>query len=283
MKAPGIIVGLLVSAVTVCAQTPQTSVVALLQLARRQVAEADPAGALDSLRRARTLAPNSEEVLSAFAQVALRAQLPLPAIGTLQALTRLCPDEAQYHYLLGVALMQVGDFAPAVESLQAADRIEPDRSLTLLALGLALTNRKLYVEARAVLTRSVAADPEHPEALAALAESEEGVGDLDSAETHARRSLARASGSATAHLVLGLVFLKQQRYAEARGALQDAIAADPSSPKAHYQLALACARLGDESCSQQHLAIYQRLLREIDERVQQLRTQTGVAPRESPR
>jgi tetratricopeptide (TPR) repeat protein len=221
--------------------------------------------------------------LSAFAQVALRAQLPLPAIGTLQALTRMCPGDAQYHYLLGVALMQVGDFSPAVESLQAADRIEPDRPLTLLALGLALTNRKLYAEARAVLVRSVEGDPDHPEALAALAESEEGLDDLDSAEVHARRALAGASRNATAHLVLGLVFLKQQHYAEARDALHEAIAADPSSPKAHYQLGLACARLGDETCSQQHLAIYQRLLREIDERVQQLRTQTGVAPREPRR
>ena len=61
------------------------------------------------------------------------------------------------------------------------------------------------------------------------------------------------------------------------------IAADPGSSKAHYQLSLACARLGDETCSQQHLDTYKRLLREIDERVQQLRTQMGLSSREPRR
>ena len=119
-----------------------SSVRDLLQTARGQMQSGDRSGALESLRRARVLAPNSEEVLSAFAQVALAARLLVPAISTLDALTRMCSTVSQYHYLLGVALMEGGDMAAAIESLQQADRLEPERPLTLIALGRPQNNRK---------------------------------------------------------------------------------------------------------------------------------------------
>ena len=53
------------------ADTSTASVNELLQTARVHVQRGDRAAALDALRRARVLAPNSEEVLSALAQVAL--------------------------------------------------------------------------------------------------------------------------------------------------------------------------------------------------------------------
>src|SRR5918996_204993 len=80
------------------------SVRALMQQARQQSARGDAPGALESLGRAREIAPNSEEVLAAFAQVSLATRTPVPAIVALDALTRICPTVAQYHYLLGVAL-----------------------------------------------------------------------------------------------------------------------------------------------------------------------------------
>ena len=43
--------------------------------------------------------------------------------------------------------------------------------------------------------------------------------------------------------------MKQERYAEARERSMRAVAADPTSAKAHYQLSLAYARLGDEQAS----------------------------------
>src|SRR5438477_1334864 len=92
------------------------SVQSLLQLARIESGNGDARGALASLERALKLAPNSEEVLSAFAQLALRIRLPLRAIAMLDPLTRICPTVAQYQYLFGVALMQIGDMSLAVDS-----------------------------------------------------------------------------------------------------------------------------------------------------------------------
>lgn len=254
------------------------SVTALLQLARLQSGDGDAGGALESLQKARALAPNSEEVLSAVAQLALATRQPVPAAGALDALTRMCPDVAQYQYLFGVALMGAGDAVRATEALQAADRLEPGRPLTLAAIGLALNNRKQFAEARDALTRSLELDPEKPETLSALAEAEASLGDLKGAEQHARRALDAAPGDATAHLVIGMVRLQDSRYEEARDALVKAAAADPQSPKADYQLSLVYARLGDTVSAERSLDSYRRKLAEQNDRVKAMRA--GASPRD---
>lgn len=274
----------LVATATAAAQTPRSdaardrpdSVGALLQLARQQSGRGDTSGALESLGRARTLAPNSEDVLSAIAQVSLAAKAPVPAIVTLEALTRICPSVGQYHYLLGVALMGAGDMPAAVEALGEAEGLEPQRALTLLALGIALNNVKRYGDARTFLLRSLEQEPESVDAVAALAEAEAGVGELDAADAHAQRALAKSSGHVTANLVAGLVLMERLRYSEARDALARAVASDPASSKAHYQLSLAYARLGDDANSQKHVELYQQTLRDLERRMSELRSATGT-------
>jgi tetratricopeptide (TPR) repeat protein len=255
---------------------PEASVKALLQQARGQSGAGHASVALDTLRRARVLAPNSEDVLSAIAQVSLIARAPLPAIDVLEPLTRICPTVAEYRYLLGVALMQAGDLVAAVDALQQAQRLEPDRELTLVALGLALNGRKLYSMAEPHLRRSLELQPANIEAVAALAEAQEGIGNLEEADTLARRVLASSANHATANLVVGLVLMKQQRYADARDALLKTVAADPTSSRAHYQLSLAYARLGDAASSEKHLELYRVKLRELEERVKAVRSRTGL-------
>ncbi len=251
---------------------------ALLELARLQSGEKHSAGALESLRRARLIAPNSEDVLRASAEASLAAHAPLPAIRTLESLTRMCPTVGHYHYLQGIALMQAGDAAAAVEPLREAERLEPDQPLALVALGTALDDRSLYAEAKPYLLRSLDLDPESVEAVATLAEAEEGLGELREAEAHAQRALARASAHATANLVLGMVLMKHERYAEARDALVKAATADPASAKAQYQLSLAYARLNDETSARKHLELYRQKVKETEERVKEVRALTGFSP-----
>jgi len=243
------------------------SVSALMQLARLESEEGDGDGALRALRDARTLAPNSEDVLTAFAEVSLRMQAPVPAILALEALTRLYPDEPRHPYLLGVALMRAGDVVAAIEPLRQANALDPDRALTLVALGLAYNSRKEYSEARPLLRRALDLEPENADTLAALAEAEAGVGDLENAERDARRAMQRAPANATANFVVGVVRMAQQRYAEARDALLAAAVADPASPKVEYQLSLVYARLGDQAASEEHRALYERKLRAIEQAV----------------
>jgi tetratricopeptide (TPR) repeat protein len=240
------------------------SVRALLQLARLQSTEGDVPGALETVRAARRLAPNSEEVLFAYGQVSLAARLPVPAVLALESLARLCPTVAQYHYLLGIALVRAGDMPSASESLERARALDGDRPLTLIALGLVYNQQKRYAEARTGLVRSLELDPDNVEARAALAEAEAGLDDMASAERDATLALARSPQNARANLVIGMVRMTQQRYAEARDALLAAAAADPQSPKADYQLSLVYARLGDQPAADRHLDLYRQKLRAVE-------------------
>jgi tetratricopeptide (TPR) repeat protein len=183
----------------------------------------------------------------------------------------------QYRYLEGMALMEAGDAAAAVEPLKEAERLEANQPLTLIALGRALNSRKLYAEAKPFLLRALSLMPDSVEAGAALAEAEEGLGDLKEAETHARRALARADTNATANLVMGMVRMKQERYAEACDALAKAVTADPASPKAHYQLGLVYARLKDPVRSKKHLELYRQKAKEAEGRVKEVRSLTGFS------
>jgi tetratricopeptide (TPR) repeat protein len=181
-----------------------------------------------------------------------------------------------YHYLQGIALMQAGDMEAAVEPLKEAERLEPNQPLTLIALGTVLVDRGSYAEAKPNLLRGLDLDPESVDAVAALAEAEEGLGELREAEAHARRALARVSAHATANLVTGMVLTNEERYAEARDALVKAVAANPASPKAHYQLSLAFARLNDGTSARKHLELYHQMLKEREQRVKAVREVTGL-------
>jgi len=254
------------------------SVRAYLELARLQSRAKQTSAAMTTLTKAREIAPNSEDVLSAYAQLALASKQPMPAVLTLMPLTRMHPTVAQYQYLLGVGLMAIGDMPAAVDALEDANRLEPDRALTLLALGLSLNNRKQFAEAKTALTRSLELRSDSTEALAALAEAEAGQGDGDSALTHARRVLERAPNDATANLVIGLVALDRRNYTDARDALLRANTADPESPKVLYQLSLVFARLGDTASADRYVALYREKLRGVEERIKGLRTGGTLTP-----
>ncbi|MGE5125628.1 MAG: tetratricopeptide repeat protein [Betaproteobacteria bacterium] len=257
--------------------TRYKSVQALLELARLQTRQKNAAAALVSLREARSLAPNSEDVLNAFAQVSLSLRAPVPALQVLEPLARMCPTTGQYQYMLGVGLMQVGDIESSVAPLREADRLEPDRPSTLIALGLVLNTQRLYGDAKPHLLRALDLEPDNVDGVAALAESEEGLGELEAAETHALRALARAGDHAIGNLALGMVRMKQERYEEACAALEKALAADPASPKAPYQLSLAWARRGDEAQSKKYLEIYRQRVQSIDTRLAEVRAKTGIS------
>ena len=193
-------------------------------------------------------------MLAGYAEASLAVRAPLSAVPVLEALTRMCPSVGQYHYLLGMALVQAGDVAAAVVPLKEAERLEPNEPPILVALGTALNDRKLYAGGQAASSSAASSlAPDNVEAMAALAEAEEGLGEAQAAEDHAQRALARSGADATANRVMGMVRMKQERYAEARDALLKAVASDPCSTKAQYQLSLACARLGDPASAEKHL------------------------------
>ena len=247
------------------------SVQALLNLARIKSGEGNAPAAVGALARARVIAPNSEEVLLAFSQVSLAAGSPVPAVHALRSLTRMYAAVPEYHYQLGVALMLAGDMPAAIEVLERSEQLDPANALTLTALGIALNEQKRHGEAKPYLTRSVELTQGNVDALAALAEAEEGLGEAEPAGLHARRALEANSAHGRANFVMGLLAMRAQRYADARDSLLRALEGDPGNPRTHYQLSLAYARLGDSESARRQVELYQLRLRESRDRLRGLR------------
>ena len=73
----------------------------------------------------------------------------------------------------------------------------------------------------------------------------------------------------------GLIAMDRSQYADARAALERAVHAAPLMFKAHYQLSLACARLGDEAAASQYLEQYRQTIRGVQKMIDELRMATG--------
>lgn len=257
-------------------QGDRESVRDLVLQARAHAGKGQHRQASEILARALTIAPNSEEALRDYAHNSLAIKDPVGAMGALEPLTRIHPKNAEYPYLMGVAQLQVAGVGLAVESLQRSLALEPHRLLTLIALGFAYNVQKKYGEAKEVLLRGLVLEPDEVEALAAMAEAEDGLGDLEQAEYHAQRALAQAGSHHAALYIIGKVRMSQGRFEEARDLFQQAVATSPDSPKAHYQLSLAYARLNDLENSKKHRELYREAKDQEDQRIIDMRTRAGM-------
>jgi predicted Zn-dependent protease len=220
-------------------------------------------------------------VLLAFADAALATRASVPAVDALGALVRLAPTVAAYQYRLGRAWLEVGDAEAAVAALRESDRLEPNQEPTLAALGIALNRRGLPAEAKTVLLRAASLDPEAVEVQGALAEAEDALGETAAAEARAERVLARAAADGLANRTLGVVRLKQERFAEARDALSKAAAADPDSPAVHASLATVYAKLNEPVLAKKHEDASRLAEKQRAERVAAARRLTGFTADEA--
>ncbi|MFW6198335.1 MAG: tetratricopeptide repeat protein, partial [Acidobacteriota bacterium] len=118
--------------------------------------------------------------------------------------------------------------------------------------------------------------PESVQALAAMAEAELGMSELAAAERHAARVLDREPSHGIASLVMGMIRLEQRDYESARDHLIEAVTTDPESPKAHYQLSLAYARLGDMEMSREHRERYRSALETMERQLEEVRSRLGI-------
>lgn len=258
------------------------SVRTMLERARSLAARNETEAAAQALGQAISLAPNSEEVLNAYARLSLGRGNPIQAILALEPLTRMHPREPEYAYLLGVARMQVGEMADAAEALRAAAALDPGRPLTHIALGLALNRQKKFDAAHGALARALRFEPDNVEALAAMSEAAEALGQQQEALRLAERVLAVNPQHATALVTVGMIGLKNGRFKEAREALTRAVAAEAESIKGHYQLSLALARLGDREGADRHLQLSRDAQAAIEEHIQRLRAMPALGSEAEP-
>lgn len=238
--------------------------------------------ALDHARQAVDLAASDLErarTLNVFMDVAETVGVSGEAMVAAERLMDLEPDSWRHPWRLARILASQGKTDEAVEvlgrTLELADARGEDAWPARRDLGVALVAEDRYDEARPHLEVFLEVDPSDHDAQAALAQVEERVGDVEAAAARARRVLDAAPDHAGALLVMGRVQASSGDFESARALLESAVARDPDSKKAHYQLSLACARLRDRECAERHLARYQELQNAAENVVEMTRMSGG--------
>jgi tetratricopeptide (TPR) repeat protein len=132
---------------------------------------------------------------------------------------QLVPNDFRWPYYLGYLYGQIGRLEEARESYETALHLKPDLAVVKLRLG------RIYLE----------------------------QGDLGLAEELFRTCAAARELRGAALFELAQLALAQERFEQAVGLLQQALAEDPHASRIHYMLALAYRGLNDLEKAQQHL------------------------------
>jgi tetratricopeptide (TPR) repeat protein len=196
--------------------------------------------------RARDDDPGAVPVLEALARAHLDSHQPSEAFDFAGALVRLRPDHALAHFWRGLALEQAGRWnGEADADYRRAVELEPDNFEFRLRLAGYLAPRgALAPEARALLERLRAEQPDHPDVLRPLGVVLLDLGEVDAARPVVERLVAVRPDDGEALALLGHLELTADRVAEAERHLRAAVARSPGSHAAHWRLSQCLLRLG---------------------------------------
>jgi predicted Zn-dependent protease len=160
---------------------------AALQL-RHDLARAKLVGFLerrDTVARKYPMTDNSLPARYARAIATYRHADLRAAVGQIDAMIQVMPNDPYFHELKGQALLEGGKAAEAIEPLRRAVKLAPNPALIQVLLGqalIAVNNPKLAEEAIAMLRLALAREPEVPEGYAQLAMAYGRKGDLAQAD-----------------------------------------------------------------------------------------------------
>ena len=149
------------------------------------------------------------------------------------------------HYLRGVILGGQDRYREAATALERTVELNPRHVLARFKLALAYLRLRQTDRAESVLHSVLADEPRNVRAYQNLAAIAYTRGDLTQAETLARRAVDIDGQYFEAWNTLGAVYVSADRPVDAVQALTTAVALNPASGQARYNLSLALRRQGD--------------------------------------
>ncbi|HEY6001556.1 MAG TPA: tetratricopeptide repeat protein [Anaeromyxobacter sp.] len=158
---------------------------------------------------------------------------------------RKSPGKSRPHCNLGKALAELHREAEAIPELREAVRLDPSYGEAYGNLGAALAARGESAAAVAVLRRGIEVAPRYGEAHYNLGRVLVTLDRPAEAEPLLRRAIELQPGHAGAYANLGAALNRLGRFAETVALLRKAPGPARDSPEARFNLAVACAYLGD--------------------------------------
>jgi Flp pilus assembly protein TadD len=231
-------------------------------------------------------AKSSSSAELGLAEVFLDAKLPADALRCLEyAASNLKRRPARFYYLEGRAFQAMGKSESAVNSFELALAADPKLSDAMVAIAEVQANRNLHKDAVVELQKALALSPDNLVVLRHLVVEATKAGNaqasLDAASTLAAKSpdnpddlylagaamlqqnssgaskalesyVALRADNAKAWLGLGISYVQQRKYAEARGPLERSLKLDANIAEAEYQLGVASKNVGTSDEAIQH-------------------------------
>lgn len=235
-----------------CSECYQT----LAQIAERQN---NSEKALSYLVKAKRLSPEDPAVLFEFGRVCLERNLLDDALPALSKAVELKPDNDSYVYALGSANVGKGRLPDALELFQRLLKEHPQDAGLMYAIGAVYYLQNKFSDAEASLKQSLAAQPNQLAAAYYLALTYDAMGDDDHAIPIFRDLVKANPQHVPSYVKLGGILVRQHQYEEGQRDLEQAVALDPNSVEAHYQLGLVLRRLGMSAESETQFAESHRL------------------------
>jgi tetratricopeptide (TPR) repeat protein len=168
--------------------------------------------------------PSSAEALSNLGAVLARREQFSAAIALYQRALRANPQLTQIYFNLGVAQVKALRFSEASGSFRQFLKAYPDEARARQLLGLSLLESGDY---RAGIAELEAVGPADASMQFALAYAHARAGDPQRGEALLR---SLESNPAQAALLRGLIHYRQERFADARVELESALKLDPDNP-----------------------------------------------------
>lgn len=190
-----------------------------------------------------------------------------PAIDVFQQGAQQFPRSVRLQIGLGLALYSRGRYGEAIRALTAASDIAPSdlRAYLFLAKASMALNQPSDEVVRH-MERFAQLFPKDPLASYYYAMSlwkvrgrQDSKADLTQVESLLNRTLLLDAALPDAHLQLGILYADQQKPSQAIQEFQKAINLKRDLALAHYHLAQAYMRIGEEARAEQELHVYERL------------------------
>ena len=184
------------------------------------------------------------------------------SIQAYETYARYSPLDAEARMRLGLGYYASALFPRARENFQMVLEKAPKTPNVHLYLGLSLLEQKSNEEARREFLEELKSDPQSYQAMAELAYLDYLAGDNDRCREWLEKARPLKPDWIETNMVSGLLHNRMGQFDRAIQFLERVVKEKPNHYKAHYQLALAYRRTGNESKAREHSDIYDRLIEE---------------------
>lgn len=210
--------------------------------ARQQLARGDVSGAIESLRRVLSEAPDEPFAHALLAMALLQARRRHAARAEARAALRLAPDLVGAYLAMGYVCLAFREHRSAGDAFRRATHLAPDEAEAHLGLGRLEAAAGRREAARVAFERARALAPDDPDPLVELGELELEAHRIAAARAHALEALGAFPEHEGALVLMGSILLAKGRIEEARAHALLVLRQDATSRRAIHLLCAAKAR-----------------------------------------